>query len=462
MSRLITVSDQLEFCLSNGRISYLLRVSPEGVLEHLHVGAAVDLRGQLSAVPRREVRAASIFHQGIDNYNLDDTPQEYPLYGTSDTRYPALHFINGDGNTVNDFKYASHQILSDKPAINGLPSSRGGDSATLIVSLQDPISEVLLNLHYTVFAEHDVIARSLSICNQSEQPITLLHALSSSIDLPSGDYDLVHLSGSWAREFNTQRHRVLPGRFVVESSRGTSSNAHNPFLAIMDQHATEHHGDVLGTALMYSGNFCINVETGEFGGVRVSTGINPFNFAWQLAPNEVFNCPEALHAFSPSGLNGMSQVWHKFIKQKVTPKPFQGVARPSYLNSWEAHYFDVNQTNVMALAAKAKSLGLQMLVLDDGWFVGRNDDTSSLGDWFSDTDKFPDGVQAVAQQVNDLGLKFGLWFEPEMVNQTSQLYQQHPDWLLHVPRRVLSTGRNQYTLDLSRAGGGGIFVSTTG
>jgi len=450
MSSLIFVSKDLEFSLSNGRISYLFRVSPEGILEHIHFGAVVSLDNGLSAGPRREPRCTSLAFQGIESYNLDDTPQEYPLYGTSDTRYPALHVLNGQGNTTNTLLYHSHETVETKPSLVDLPSSRGGSSETLIVNLADEVSGLFVKLSYTIYQDHDVIARSVEIINQSEQSISLRNALSSSIDLPSGEYDVLHLKGTWAREFNAERLGVPHGRFVVESARGTSSNAHNPFLAIMDRRTTEQHGDVIGTALMYSGNFCINVEKGEFESVRVSAGINPFNFEWKLNAGETFTCPEVLHVFSSNGLNGMSQIWHGFVKEKVSPPQFKGVARPTYLNSWEAGYFDVSEQVVLDLAAKAKSLGLEMLVLDDGWFVGRDDDTSSLGDWFSDESKFPNGVEAVAKQVNDMGLKFGLWFEPEMVNKRSQLFSDHPDWVLHVPNRSLSTGRHQYILDLSR------------
>jgi len=450
MASLITVSKAREFNLSNGRISYVLRVSPEGILEHVHFGAAVNLELGLSAGPRREPRCTILEFQGIHCYNLDDTPQEYPLYGTSDTRIPALHALNGDGNTTNTLVYDRHEIIADKPNLQDLPSARGGNSETLVITLKDSVSQLLVNLTYTVYRNHDVIARSAEIVNQSEKAIQLKNALSSSLDLPSDDYDVLHLKGTWAREFNAERISVPHGRFVIDSSRGTSSNFHNPFLAIMDHQTTENFGDVIGTALMYSGNFCINVEKSEFESVRVSTGINPFNFEWKLNAGESFVCPEALHVFSPNGLNGMSQVWHGFIKTKVSPPNFKGVVRPSYLNSWEAAYFDVSDKTVLSLAEKAKSLGLEMLVLDDGWFEGRDDDTSSLGDWYSDQSKFPDGVEAVAKQVNEMGLKFGLWFEPEMVNERSQLFSDHPDWVLHVPKRTLSTGRYQYILDLSR------------
>ncbi len=447
---LIHVSESLEFNLTNGQISYIFKVSPEGILEHIHFGGAIKPMHGLSAGPRREFRCTTVEFQGIKNYCLEDTPLEYPLFGTSDTRQPALHIVNSAGNTTNTLIYKAHEILEHKPELNGLPSARGGNSATVIVILQDSVSELEVRLSYTIYAGHNVVTRSAQIHNLGQQSIRLENALSSSIDLPQGDYELLHMRGSWSREFEQERTDVPFGRFVIESNRGTSSNKHNPFLALMSQGADEQHGDVIGTALMYSGNFAITVEKSEFEAVRISSGINPFNFQWLLEPGATFTTPECVHVFSDNGLDQMSQTWHGFIREKISPPEFVNQARPTYLNSWEAAYFDVNHDKVLDLADKAKEVGVDMLVLDDGWFEGRNDDTTSLGDWFADKAKFPQGIEETARQVKAKGLKFGLWFEPEMVNKQSQLYTEHPDWLLHVPDRVLSTGRYQHTLDLSR------------
>ncbi len=450
---LISISDDLVFNLSNQSMSYIFRVSPEGILEHVHFGRRIEPSHALSAGPRREFRCTVLEFQGIKNYSLDDTPQEYPLFGTSDTRQPALHMVNSMGNSVNTLVYQSHRVASDKPDLGGVPSARGGDkeqSQTLSINLRDSVSDIEVTLNYTVYQQHNVLARSAEIRNAGTQAVQVQHALSSCLDLPQGDYELLHMRGSWSREFEAERMDVPHGRFVIESARGTSSNAHNPFLALMSRGANEQHGDVIGTALMYSGNFAITVEKNEFESVRVTAGLNPFNFQWQLEAGESFQTPESLQVFSDSGLDAMSQTWHGFIRANVSPPQFVGVARPTYLNSWEAAYFDVNHEVVLGLADKAKSLGVEMLVLDDGWFIGRDDDTTSLGDWFADKRKFPNGIEATAQAVKDKGLKFGLWFEPEMVNKESQLYKDHPEWLIHVPDRVLSTGRYQHTLDLSR------------
>ncbi len=439
------------FTLSNSAMSYIFRVSPEGLLEHVHFGARVTPSEVYPSEPKRVYRGCVLEFQNSKNYNLSDVPQEYPVFGTSDNRLPALHIINSDGNSTQVFGYVSHELVSNKPRLDGLPCARGGNSQSLLVTIADPVSKLRVELCYTVYDSHNVIARSSRIINDGEARVTISQAMSSSLDLPTDDYELLHLRGTWARELNQDRLAIPQGRFVLESATGTSGNVHNPFIAVMDKCTTEHHGRVFGTALMYSGNFAINVETGEFDSVRITTGINPFNFQWHLDAGESFTTPESLQVFSDQGLSGMSQTWHRFIKQKVSPEQFKGKPRPSYLNSWEASYFDIDESKVLELADRTKSLGLQMLVVDDGWFEGRNDDSTSLGDWYADKRKFPNGIEAVAEQVKNKGLKFGLWYEPEMVNPESQLFRDHPDWIVGVPNRVSSKGRNQLVLDMSRS-----------
>lgn len=449
---MINVTNDLLFSLSNSRISYLFQVSQEGILEHLHFGAKVT-EDALAAGVTRPFRSTVTNFQGIENYNLSSTPQEYPLFGTSDVRHPAFHAKNADGNTTNTLLYHSHRVLTSKPVLQGLPSARdaGDQSASLVVTLKDSISQIAVDLYYTIYQDYDLIGRASVVRNEGSKEIDLHAVLSSSLDLPAGNYDLMYFKGTWAREFNVQRVPVSAGRFTISSASGASSNLHNPFAVLMAAEASERSGDVIATSLVYSGNFAITVEQGEFDSVRFTSGINPFNFNWKLAPGESFTTPESLQVFSAQGLQGMSQTWHRFIKNQISPVQHSSAPRPTYLNSWEAAYFDLNEEVVNGLADKAKSLGLEMLVVDDGWFKGRNDDTSSLGDWFSDKTKFPRGIEAVAREVKAKGLKFGLWFEPEMVNEESDLYRAHPDWVIRVPDRVLSTGRQQLTLDLSRA-----------
>ncbi len=447
---MITVSEDNVFSLTNKYFSYVFRVSPEGIPEHIHYGGALRDPLNVTAHHLRTQREVASTFQGGKFFSLSDTPQEYPSFGTSDYRFPALHGRNSDGNTVFSLHYKKHKITKEKKPLKDLPSTRGGACETLIVTLVDPLHKLEVELHYTIYEEFGVLVRSAKFRNKSETEIQLQHAFSTALDLPASDYEIMHFHGTWSREFNEERIDVPKGRFVVDSARGTSSAAHAPFVAILEKGSTEDAGRVYATTLVYSGNFAINIEKGEFEDVRVLAGINPFNFHWRLKPGKKFCTPEALHVYSDTGLRGMSRIWHDFIREKISPPNFKNKARPTYLNTWEAAYFDVNEDKVLALADKAKNVGVDMLVLDDGWFEGRKDDTSSLGDWVADTERFPNGIPWLAGKVKAKGLKFGIWFEPEMVNPKSMLFEKHPDWILHVPGREPSLGRNQLTLDLSR------------
>ena len=448
---MILISKYKTISLTNGYFSYIIRVTKEGILEHLYYGSPLSKPHELPPLYGRTPRGTTVSHEGIDNYNLNDTPQEYPCFGTSDFRYPAFHGLNADGNTVFALKYKSHKVSNIKEPLSGLPSAQGGDSETLIVTLEDKLQGLEADLHYTIYKDFGVLARSVLYRNTSKRNIQLLNVYSTSLALPATDYELLHLSGTWAREFNAERMDVPKGRFVIESARGTSSAAHSPFAAIMERGANEEAGHVYAATLIYSGNHSFSVETGEFGDVRLMAGINPFNFGWVLEPNETFTTPEALQVYSGKGLRGMSHIWHDFIREKISPQNFKNKARPSYINTWEAGYFDVNQDKVLSFADKAKDIGVQMLVLDDGWFEGRKDDNSSLGDWTADLKKFPKGIPWLAAQVKNKDLKFGLWVEPEMVNPDSQLFRAHPDWAIQSPERTSSLGRNQLTLDLTQS-----------
>ena len=450
MASLISVSEDLVFALSNAHFSYVLRVTPEGHIENLHYGGVLTEPLNVPRHYRRMTRHAATIFEDVPNYSLSDMPQDYPSFGRSDYRFPALHGVNADGNSVFSFRYVKHRIVRDKPKLPDLPSSRGGDCESLILTLEDDLHKLRVDLTYSIWAEHGVLARSVRFENFSDQEIQLTQAFSTSIDFPAEDYEIQHFHGTWAREFNEERLDVPHGRFVVESARGTSSAAHTPYVALLQNGATEDHGRCYGTTLIYSGNFSIQVEKGEFEDVRLLAGINPFNFNWRLKPGTAFSTPEALHAYSGQGLLGLSHCWHDFIREKITPTRFKTAPRPTYLNTWEAAYFDLTEAKVLQLADKASDIGVDMLVLDDGWFEGRQDDKSSLGDWRADASRFPSGIPDLAKKVKAKGLKFGIWFEPEMVSPNSQLYKEHPDWILHVPGRKPSLGRNQLTLDLTR------------
>ena len=447
---MITKSETNVFALSNSYFSYVFAVGTDGILEHKYYGSPLSLPLEVVGNHQRVERGCTVDFKGQPFRNLSDTPQEYPSFGTSDYRFPVFHGRNADGNTVFQFHYKKYKITQDKPKLKNLPSARGGESETLIITLEDPLHKLEVELYYTVYTDYGILVKSAKFKNKSETDIELEHAFSSALDFPSAEYDILHLRGTWSRELNEERIKMPKGRFEIGSARGTSSAAHSPFLAIMQKDATEDYGQVYGTSLIYSGNFAISVETGEFEDVRVLAGINPFNFHWRLKAGKQFYTPEALHVYASKGLRSMSHIWHDFVRDKISPANFRHKARPTYLNTWEACYFDVDEDKVLALADKANDIGVDMLVLDDGWFEGRKDASSSLGDWTADKKRFPSGIPSLASKVKAKGLKFGIWFEPEMVSPQSQLFKTHPDWILHVPGREPSLGRNQLTLDLSR------------
>ena len=450
MTSMITVSDDLVFSLSNAHFSYVFNVSQEGILEHMFFGGTLSEPLNVPRHNRRVLRHGTTMFKSSPNYSLNDTPLEYPCFGSSDYRQPAFHGVNADGNGVFFFHYLGHRLAGEKPKLDGLPSARGEGSESLIITLEDKLKGLQLELIYTIWPDHAVLSRSVRYKNLSDVPVQLQNIFSSALNFPAGDYELQHFYGTWAREFNAARMAVPQGRFIIDSARGTSSAAHSPYIALLEKGTNEVSGCCYGTTLIYSGNFSFQVETGEFEDVTILAGLNPFGFQWMLEPGETFSTPEALHAYSAKGLSGLSNHWHAFIREKITPKRFKSAPRPTYLNSWEAAYFDIDETKVLSLADKANEIDVEMLVLDDGWFEGRTDATSSLGDWHADRSRFPSGIPALAAKVKAKGLKFGIWFEPEMVSPKSQLYETHPDWILHVPGRTPSLGRNQLTLDLSR------------
>ena len=447
---MIDISNDEVFALTNSHFSYVFSVTPEGLLEHRYYGAPLRDPHNITRHHFRTQREATTHFQGISDLNLSDLPQEFSTFGTSDFRFPAFHGRNSDGNAVFSLLYKRHRIETEKPSLGILPSARRGESETLIVTLEDELHKLEVELHYTIYQEYGVLVRSAKFINTGTQAIELQHVYSSSLDLPQDDYEILHLHGTWSREFNEERLEMPQGRFVIDSARGTSSAAHNPFVAVMQKGTTEDFGRVYATTLVYSGNFSLSLEKGEFEDVRLLAGINPFNFSWQLEPDESFTTPEALHVYADKGLRSMSHIWHEFIRDKISPQQFRHKPRPTYLNTWEAAYFNVDETKVLHLADMAKDIGVEMLVLDDGWFEGRQDDTSSLGDWTADKKRFPSGIPALAAKVKAKGLKFGIWVEPEMVNPRSELFKKHPDWALQTPGRQASLGRNQLTLDLSR------------
>ena len=442
-----------QFHLTNGEISYIFRVYEDGKLLQLYYGAVVPERDYSYLVELQHRPMTTYRKEGDLRYSLEHVRQEFPEYGTTDFRHPAICLRQEYGSRITDFVYVSHQIVDGKPALECLPATyteAQTEAKTLILTLRDEVTEVEVQLFYTIFADWPVIARSSKVINQGREACYLESLASLSLDLPDADYNWLQLSGAWARERYIKERPLQQGIQSIESTRGISSPHHNPFVALKRPETTEFSGSVLGAALVYSGNFLIQAEVDTYDVARMQLGINPFGFEWKLAAGQSFTSPEALLVYSERGLNGMSQVFHQLFRRRLARGYWRERARPVLINNWEATYFDFSENQLLELAEKAQEVGVELFVLDDGWFGQRTNDRAGLGDWFVNPERLPKGLGSLAERIHGLGMQFGLWFEPEMVNKDSQLYRTYPDWLLAVPDRQPHHGRNQFVLDYSR------------
>src|SRR5699024_11156804 len=373
-----------------------------------------------------------------------------PEYGTTDFRHPAISLRQENGSKITDFTYLKHEIINGKPKLENLPATyveNNSESKTLIVTLKDDVTNVEVELLYTIFTDLPIITRSARLINKGQQIQNIENLTSLSLDLPDADYDLIQLSGAWGRERAIKERSLQQGIQSIESTRGISSHQHNPFVALKRKNADEHQGEVIGTAFVYSGNFLIQAEVDTWDVTRLQVGINPFGFEWQLKPNETFTSPETVLVYSDKGLNGMSQSFHQLFRKRLARGVWREKDRPVLINNWEATYFDFIEDKLVSIAEKAHDVGVELFVLDDGWFGERNNDYAGLGDWFVNEQRLPKGIGGLADRIRGIGLKFGLWFEPEMVNKDSQLYREHPDWIIHTPDREENHGRNQFVLN---------------
>jgi alpha-galactosidase len=439
-------ADDRQFHLHNDRISQVLRVFEDGSLGHLHLG------GALPAGRSYRQLGPNPFH-GFTNHVGQPIPLAYPTAGTGDFRVPALVATTADGSTALTLRYRSHGIATGKPALPGLPSTYVEDDAeaeTLQVTLGDEPSGIEVDLRFTLFRDRPVVARSAEIRNAGAQPVTIDCAMSLALDLPDADWVMLGLAGSWARERHVVERDLVQGRQSASSTRGASSHQQNPFLALRRRSTDEAHGEAYGFNLVYSGNFLAEAEVDGYGSTRVRLGIEPDTFAWRLEPGASFTTPEAIVAWSDTGLGGLSDAFHGLLRDRLARGGWRDRSRPILINNWEATYFDFDADRLVEIATTARDLGIELFVLDDGWFGARDDDTTSLGDWFVDKRKLPDGIEGVAQRVSELGIGFGLWIEPEMVSERSRLFEAHPDWAIGVPGRPRTESRQQLVLDLSR------------
>jgi len=442
------------YYLQSGKTSYVMQIVKDGYLAHAYWGRSI--RG--TAVHRMTPSAwrpsfnPTPFPED-ERFSLDTLPQEYPGYGTSDFRSPAYQVRLANGATACEFKVKEHRIVPGKPALASLPAvyvEAEDEAQTLEIVLEDEAARLRLIARYTAFRDHDAVARSVELVNLGDAPVRVQRLLSASVDFPHANFEAVHLWGTWARERHIARRALMPGVQAIESRRGASSHQHNPFLAIVSPDANEDQGDVYAFSLVYSGSFLAQAEVDQFAAARVSIGLNPFDFEWLLEGGQSLQSPEAVLVYSPEGLGGMSRTFHRLYRTRLCRGAYRDKERPILINNWEATYFDFNAEKLMNIVRAAKELGLELFVLDDGWFGRRNDDKRSLGDWFVNEDKLPEGLEGLAAQVNEQGLSFGLWVEPEMISPDSDLYRAHPDWCLHVPDRRRTLGRHQLVLDFSR------------
>lgn len=442
-----------QFHLCNERISYIIQVLKNGHLGQLYYGARVDDREDFSEYTDYAARyMTSYVYEGDWALSLEHMKQEYPVFGTSDYREPAVEIVQENGSRISDFQYREHRIYKGKERISGLPAcyvSDEGECDSLEIVLFDAVSGIELCLCYSIFRDVDVIARSAGFGNMGSGCVYLNRAMSLNLDLPDMDYEMVQFSGAWSRERHVKTRLLTEGIQSVGSNRGISSANHNPALLLKRRNTTENLGTAMGFTFLYSGNFLAQVEVTTHEMSRVQVGIHPDTFCWRLEPGEEFHTPEGILAWSQCGLDGLSQTFHQLFRRHVIRGYWKEQVRPIPINNWEATYFDFDEEKLLALAERANEIGIELFVLDDGWFGRRNGEHGGLGDWSVNREKIPSGLKGLVEKIKGIGMDFGIWIEPEMVSKDSDLYQQHPEWVLHVPERKMCHGRNQYVLDFS-------------
>ncbi|MCD2348841.1 alpha-galactosidase [Clostridium guangxiense] len=441
------------FHLQSKNMSYIMQVVEGGYLTHLYWGRKIKTYHKSNPIIFVDRGFSPNPNCSERTFSLDTIPNEYPAYGNGDFRNPAYQLQLENGSTITDLRYVKHEIYDGKEKLRGLPAvyvESEDEAKTLEITMEDKLIGLTVILSYTVFRDFNAIARSAEFKNNGNEKIKILKALSASVDFRDSEYDLLTFHGAHINERNVDRRPLVSGIQTVESCRGSSSPQHDPFIALLQKNADEDYGEVYAFNFIYSGNFVAAAQVDQFKNTRVSIGINPFDFSWLLEQNESFKTPEVVMVYSSNGLGDMSRTYNKLYQSRLCRGKFRDSVRPILINNWEATYFNFNADKIMEIATEAKKLGIELMVLDDGWFGKRDDDFSSLGDWVVDKNKLPDGLEDLANRINNIGMNFGLWFEPEMVSQNSDLYRKHPDWCIHVPNRPYTFGRSQLVLDLSR------------
>ena len=444
------------FHLRNTFLSYLIKIEESNVLAHIYFGKPVKQYKDNKNYPRRDRGFSGNIPLNPDRSLSKDTlPQEYSSHGSMDFRTPASIIQRKNGSDLLDLRYDSHYITDGKPDIEGLPQTYVLDKSeaqTLVISLKDRETAIYFDLFYTIFSDRAVITRSVKIRNETRETIKLEKAASFQLDFAhTRRFDeVIALPGAHVNERQISRQSLLSGTKVFESRRGTSSHHMNNFIALVHHHTTENTGEAIGLQFVYSGNHSFELEKDQINQLRVVGGINSHCFSWELNANQSFQTPEMILSYSSQGLNKMSQIHHELLRERIARGRHKFAERPILVNNWEATYFDFNSEKIKAIIDEAKELGIEMFVLDDGWFGKRDADNSSLGDWFEYKGKLTNGLREIADYAHSKGLKFGLWFEPEMISIDSELYRTHPDFLMQVPGRMPSASRSQHVLDFTR------------
>lgn len=443
-----------EFHLYNDEISYIFCILRNGQPGQIYYGRKIKDRESFQHLIEYSLRdMAPCTYEGDRTFSMEYLKQEYPSYGHGDMREPAYEILQEDGSRITEFTFEDYVILKGKRKLEGLPAvytESDEEAETLEIYLRDRVMNTKIILSYTIFENLPVIIRNTRFVHEGESSIVLERAMSLNLDLPDDRYEMVELTGAWARERYVKTAPLHEGIQAIYSMRGHSSHQFNPFFALKRPETTEDAGEAIGISLVYSGNFLGQTAVDTFGVARAMIGIHPEGFSWTLKKGETFQTPEAVLVYSGEGLGKMSRTFHRLYRKRLARGYWRDRVRPVVINNWEATFMNFTEEKILKFAETARQLGVEMMVLDDGWFGHRDDDTSSLGDWYPDLKKLPQGIRGLAEKIENMGMKFGLWIEPEMVNKDSRLYEEHPDWVIRVPYREACHGRNQFVLDFSK------------
>lgn len=445
--------DERLFHLETEKSSYIFRVLENQQLQHLYYGKRIRVKENYENLASYQTRGFEVSYTADEEQiQLSMISNEYASYGKGDFRHPGYQVQDVTGSRITELKYQGYTLSTGKKRLEILPSTfddEGDRSEVLTITLKDDVIGLVVKLNYTVFPKQNVIVRNVEFINEGEDELKLLKAMSLQLDLPDDEFDFIHFSGAWLRERQLYRTALRPGLQSIDSLRYSSSPQNNPFFMLSRKNTTEESGEVYGFNLIYSGNFQNSVEVDHFSTTRVLVGLNPVEFEYLLEPKMSFMTPEAVMSYSAQGINALSQQLANFYQDHLVNPHFAKRPRPIVLNSWETMYFNLTTDKVLELARCGQQLGIELFVLDDGWFGHREGDDSSLGDWTTDYRRIPKGVSYIADEIHKMGMQFGLWFEPEMISIDSELYRNHPEWMICTPHRKPSVGRHQYVLDFT-------------